>query len=79
MKFLLIWFSLLVDMLFIMFDQLFLVLFWVLKSLFSYVNRNYVLVLIFRKFSVRVFSSTMLEKKKKKHQQQQQQLSFFVE
>lgn len=64
MKFLLIWFSLLVDVFFIKFDQLFLVLCWGLKSLFSYLNLNYILVLIFRKVSVRVFSSTMLEKKK---------------
>ena len=67
-------------MLFVKFDQLFLmVFFWGggvgLKSLFSYLNLNYVFVLIFREVSVRVFFSTMLKSKKK----QQQQLSFFVE
>ena len=63
-------------MLFIKFDQLFLMVFLAgLKSLFSYLNLNYVFVLIFREVSVRVFFSTMLKSKKKK----QQQLSFFVE
>ena len=62
-------------MLFIKFDQLFLMVFLAgLKSLFSYLNLNYVFVLIFREVSVRVFFSTMLKSKKKK-----QQLSFFVE
>ena len=62
-------------MLFIKFDQLFLMVFLAgLKSLFSYLNLNYVFVLIFREVSVRVFFSTMLKSKKK-----QQQLSFFVE
>ena len=62
-------------MLFVKFDQLFLMVFLAgLKSLFSYLNLNYVFVLIFREVSVRVFFSTMLKSKKK-----QQQLSFFVE
>ena len=62
-------------MLFIKFDQLFLMVFLAgLRSLFSYLNLNYVFVLIFREVSVRVFFSTMLKSKKKK-----QQLSFFVE
>ena len=62
-------------MLFIKFDQLFLMVFLAgLRSLFSYLNLNYVFVLIFREVSVRVFFSTMLKSKKK-----QQQLSFFVE
>ena len=62
-------------MLFIKFDQLFLMVFLAgLKSLFSYLNLNYVFVLIFREVSVRVFFSTMLKSKKKK-----KQLSFFVE
>ena len=53
-------------MLFIKFDQLFLMVFLAgLKSLFSYLNLNYVFVLIFREVSVRVFFSTMLKSKKK--------------
>ena len=67
-------------MLFVKFDQLFLMVFFLgggvgLKSLFSYLNLNYVFVLIFREVSVRVFFSTMLKRKKKN----KQQLSFFVE
>ena len=63
-------------MLFIKFDQLFLMVFLAgLKSLFSYLNLNYVFVLIFREVSVRVFFSTMLKSKRKN----KQQLSFFVE
>ena len=55
-------------MLFIKFDQLFLMVFLAgLKSLFSYLNLNYVFVLIFREVSVRVFFSTMLKNKKKKN------------
>ena len=55
-------------MLFIKFDQLFLMVFLAgLKSLFSYLNLNYVFVLIFREVSVRVFFSTMLKSKKKKN------------
>ena len=62
-------------MLFIKFDQLFLMVFLAgLKSLFSYLNLNYVFVLIYREVSVRVFFSTMLKSKKKK-----KQLIFFVE